>query len=238
MEYLAAIQPRVAEMVLIAALSGLRWGELVALRKPEDVDSRRNKIRIARSLYRRIPKTPKTEWSVGDVDVSPTVRRILQAVHREGYVFSADGQTPIGSSTWIKRQWRKAQVAVGIRRPIPWRDLRHEFVTLLIAAGKHPKYIAKQARHHRQTSAWTATGTCSRRSPSGRSECHRERRSRPHAIEAGHQPCVCGGPGQLDGRLAEQGEPGQTPSAREWGSKGLGVERLEPLAQPFVGVEQ
>lgn len=43
---------------------------------------------------------------------------------------------------------RTAALRAGIRRPIAWRDLRHQFVTLLIAAGKHPKYIKEQARHH------------------------------------------------------------------------------------------
>lgn len=48
---------------------------------------------------------------------------------------------------WIKRQWRNAQVKAGIKSPIRWHDLRHQFVSLLITAGKHPKYIAAQAGH-------------------------------------------------------------------------------------------
>lgn len=140
--------PKVLMAVLFATLTGLRWGEQVALRIEEDVDFRRNRLRISRALYRRVPQTPKTKESVGDVDMCPTVRRILQAVPwAEGYVFSPDGQAPIGDGSWIKRQWRKAQIRAGIRRPISWHDLRHQFVTLLIAAGKHPKYMAKQARH-------------------------------------------------------------------------------------------
>jgi integrase len=48
---------------------------------------------------------------------------------------------------WIKRRWRAAQSSAGIRRPIRWHDLRHQFVSLLIAAGKNPLYIAQQAGH-------------------------------------------------------------------------------------------
>ncbi|MDR7556566.1 MAG: site-specific integrase [Armatimonadota bacterium] len=141
-------QPKVLHAVLFAALTGLRWGEQVALRIEEDVDFRRNRLRISRALYRRTAQTPKTPASVGDVEMCPTVRRLLQAVPwREGYVFSPDGRTPIGDGSWIKRQWRKAQIRAGIRRPISWHDLRHQFVSLLIASGRHPKYIAKQARH-------------------------------------------------------------------------------------------
>lgn len=138
---------RVRRLALVAALAGLRWGELVALRL-EDIDWTRNRIRVTRALYRRVPGAPKTEESIGEVPICPTVRRILKLVAwGRGYVFSPEGETPIGDGSWIKRQWRKAQVAAGILHPISWHDLRHQFVSLLIASAKHPKYIASAARH-------------------------------------------------------------------------------------------
>jgi integrase len=138
---------KIRRLALVAALAGLRWGELVALRV-EDLDWRRNRIRVTRALYRRVPGAPKTEQSEGEVPICPTVRRVLQSVPlTHGYVFSVDGNTPIGDGSWIKRQWRGAQEAAGIADPISWHDLRHLFVSLLIAAGKHPKYIASAARH-------------------------------------------------------------------------------------------
>lgn len=143
----AVTDERIRRLVLVAALAGLRWGELVALRL-EDADWIRNRLRITRALYRRVPGAPKTEQSVGEVPISPTVRRILRLVPwARGYVFSVDGERPIGDGSWIKRQWRAAQKAAGIAHPISWHDLRHEFVSLLIAAGKPPKYIADAARH-------------------------------------------------------------------------------------------
>ncbi|MGH2360644.1 MAG: tyrosine-type recombinase/integrase [bacterium] len=144
---LAELASRPRRIVVFAALTGLRWGELVGLRM-EDVDFRRNRLRITRSLYRRVALTPKEERSERDVDMMPTVRRILEAVPwTEGYVFSEDGKTPIGDGSWIKREWRKAQERAGMRHPVRWHDLRHQFVSLLIAAGKHPKYVAAQAGH-------------------------------------------------------------------------------------------
>jgi hypothetical protein len=65
----------------------------------------------------------------------------------EGLVFSPNGRQAIGEGSWIKRQWRKAQLAAKVRHPIRWHDLRHQYVSLLIAAGKSPKYIAEQAGH-------------------------------------------------------------------------------------------
>lgn len=141
------LDPRVREMILVAALTGLRWGELIALRIPDDVDFRRNKIRITRSLYRRAPQTPKTAQGVREVDMCPTVRHILERVSWiEGLVFSPDGKAAIGDGSWLKRKWRNAQIRAGLA-PITWHDLRHQFVSLLIAAGKHPKYISTQAGH-------------------------------------------------------------------------------------------
>ncbi len=136
------------QMVLVAALTGLRWGEQVALRIEEEVDFRHNKIRITRSFYRRVAQTPKSVQSIRDVDMCPTVRHVMQAVPwKEGLVFSPDGKARIGDGSWLKRQWRHAQIRAGVRRPIGWHDLRHQFVSLLIAAGKSPKYIALQAGH-------------------------------------------------------------------------------------------
>lgn len=34
-----------------------------------------------------------------------------------------------------------------MKRPIRWHDLKHQFVSLLVHAGKNPLYIAEQAAH-------------------------------------------------------------------------------------------
>ena len=44
------LPPKVARMVLTAALAGLRWGELVALRIEDEIDFRRNEIHVTRQL--------------------------------------------------------------------------------------------------------------------------------------------------------------------------------------------
>jgi integrase len=139
---------RVRRMVLFAALTGLRWGELVAVRMEHEVDYPANKLHITRAFYRRATQTPKSEQAVRDVDMSPLVRAILKTVPwTEGLVFSPDGVRRIGEGPWIKRQWYKAQLAARVRHPIRWHDLKHQFVSLLVHAGKNPLYIAEQAAH-------------------------------------------------------------------------------------------
>ncbi len=90
MRAVCELHPPVLQAVLFAALTGLRWGELVALRT-DDVDLTRNRIRITRALYRRVAQIPKTQQSIREVDLCPTAREILKAVSWRGYVFSLDG---------------------------------------------------------------------------------------------------------------------------------------------------
>lgn len=138
---------KVARMAIVAALAGgLRWGELIALRT-EGIDYRRNVIHVTCQLQKRKLRMPKSRAGVRDVDMTPLVRKVLQATDHEGLIFSPDGAQPLNAGRWVKRQWKKAQVAAGIARPIRWQDLRHQCASLLIAAGKDPLYIAKQMGH-------------------------------------------------------------------------------------------
>lgn len=142
------LKPPVLQAVLFATFAGgARWSEQTAVRI-ENADFRRNKLMIFESLYRHVPQKPKTASSVREVNMTPSVRQILKAVPwREGYVFSPDGQRTLGGGSWVHGQWEKAQIAAGVKRPIRWHDLRHQFVSLLWAAGKDPAYISKQAGH-------------------------------------------------------------------------------------------
>lgn len=145
---IANLTSPVLEAVLFAAFAGVRWSEQTAI-CTEDADFRRNKIRVWRSLYRRVAQKPKTASSIREVDMTPAVRQILKAVAwNEGYVLSPDGgRTPLGDGSWLKRQWTKAQVKSGIKLPIRWHDLRHQYVSLMYAAGRDPAWISKQAGH-------------------------------------------------------------------------------------------
>lgn len=78
----------------------------------------------------------------GYVPLGPTYRARLPPRWTD---LLEDGQRPIGNGTWIKRMWRTARLKAGIGQPIPWHGLRHEFVSLLIGTGKHPRYISAQA---------------------------------------------------------------------------------------------
>ncbi|HEV2358841.1 MAG TPA: tyrosine-type recombinase/integrase, partial [bacterium] len=92
---------------------------------------------------------PKTDRSVRDVDMVPTVRRVLETLPSRiagGLVFPrTDGR--IFSRDTMYEAWQRTHRVTGVR-PIRPYDLRHMFASLLIAAGKNPLHIARQMGHY------------------------------------------------------------------------------------------
>jgi integrase len=136
---------------IIAVFSGLRPGEIQAMQWADQnwPDFIANKIHVTVSYEARsrVLGAPKTDRSVRDVDMGPTVRQVLESLRgREGLVFSrADGR--IFSRDTMYDAWRRTLEVAGVRRIRPY-DLRHTFASLLIAAGKNPLYIARQMGHY------------------------------------------------------------------------------------------
>lgn len=92
---------------------------------------------------------PKTDRSVRDVDMVPTVRRVLEVLlgrGSSGIIFPGvhDGVFP--RSPW-RRAWDRTILAAKVRRIRPY-DSRHACASLLIAARKNPLYIARQMGHY------------------------------------------------------------------------------------------
>jgi integrase len=145
------LPPWVMRLVLVATFAGgRRWGELIALRIDEDVDPDRRQLYVTKTLWRRQAGRPKTVKSARATDMTPLVMAIVRACpHTTGLVFSPDGVTPIGDGSYVKRIWRAAQLAVGIRpdRCIPWKGLRNMFVSLNVAAGKPMHWVTAQVGH-------------------------------------------------------------------------------------------
>ena len=136
---------------IVAVFSGLRPGEIQAMRWTEQnwPDFVGNKIHVTMSYEARskVLGAPKTDRSVRDVDMVPTVRQMLESFpRREGLVFPrADGRIFRRDTMYDAGQRTLEQV--GIRRIRPY-DARHTFASLLTAAGKNPLYIARQMGHY------------------------------------------------------------------------------------------
>lgn len=127
-------------LYLTAAMTGLRQGELVALRW-EDVDWRAGRIRVRRNYTRQRFGTPKSRRSSRSVPMSERVSAELRR-HFERSAFQADEDLvfchphtggPLDSSRMRKR-FKVTLSSAGVRQ-VRFHDLRHTFGTLCASAG-------------------------------------------------------------------------------------------------------
>lgn len=128
-------------VVIVAVLTGLRIGEIAALRWKR-VDFFRGAIQVKQTYSEDAGfGTPKTRSSVRDVPMSEPVRAALLAHHDrcrdfDGavLVFTSKAGTPIGPKNLANRVLRPTCVKVGLR-PISWHVLRHTHATWLSESG-------------------------------------------------------------------------------------------------------
>jgi len=148
------IDERYRAMVLAAAYTGLRFGELAALRT-ERFDALRKTLRVEESLAevrgQFLIKPPKSDASRRTVSVPSFVVEELAhhlAMHADdtGLVFSTPAGGPIRRTNFRRRIWLPA-VRASVGDPCTFHDLRHTHAALLIAQGEHPKVIQERLGH-------------------------------------------------------------------------------------------
>jgi integrase len=125
-----------AALYLTAAFTGLRMGELLALRW-RDVDFAGSTVRVRASFYNGNLTTPKSA-KVRAVPLAPDVETALaQLGRRENWVgdddlvFAGEGGDHLDASA-LRRRYKTALATAGLR-PLRFHDLRHTFGTRMIA---------------------------------------------------------------------------------------------------------
>jgi integrase len=123
-------------LYLTAAFTGLRMGELLALRW-RDVDFAGSAVRVRASFYNGNLSTPKS-GKVRAVPLAPDVATALaQLGRRENWVgdddlvFAGEGGDHLDASA-LRRRYKTALAAASLRR-LRFHDLRHTFGTRMIA---------------------------------------------------------------------------------------------------------
>ncbi len=129
---------RDSEAIRVAAYSGLRLGELLALRW-RDVDWSGSALTISRSLSSGVEGTTKS----GHVRRVPMADQAAAASTgsrsarisslADDYVFCNALGRPLDGSA-LRRRYKRARDAAGLR-PLRWHDLRHTVGSLLVAGG-------------------------------------------------------------------------------------------------------
>jgi integrase len=126
-------------LYLTAAMTGLRQGELIALRW-QDIAWDDRRVRVVRNVLRQFD-TPKSRRSARSVPLSSPLARELLAWHEatrwnalDALVFAELAQANVLRRGALVRRYRRALKAAKID-PHRFHDLRHTFGTAMAAAG-------------------------------------------------------------------------------------------------------
>jgi len=143
-------------MVLLAATTGVRRSELLALQW-QDIDFANLLIYIRRSIYAGIVGKCKTQNSNKPLPLADYVARELktwfdntQYGSPEDFVFaspSQKGELPFSPNFVMTTIIRAAATRAEISKRITWHSFRHTYSTLLIANGEDIKVVQELMRH-------------------------------------------------------------------------------------------
>jgi integrase len=143
-QLLAALSEPCRTLVSLAVLTGMRIGELLALRW-KHVDFLRGVIQVRESVYEGKFGSPKTRSSRRDVPMSGPLREALHA-HRarcgstnpEALLFTSRAGTPLNPKNLLRRVLQPVCRELALP-PVSWHSFRHSHATLLSETGESLK---------------------------------------------------------------------------------------------------
>jgi integrase len=133
-QLVAELEEPYKSMVLIATLTGLRRGELFALRWGA-LDFERKMIRVRESVYEGHFSTPKTRSSMRNIAMGEVLAEMFRNLRPKDaaandLVFSSRKDTPLQSENILKRIIHPACERLKLPK-VGWHTLRHTSATLL-----------------------------------------------------------------------------------------------------------
>lgn len=153
---LASAVARQGEVVRFLAYTGLRWGEMAALRV-QDFDMLRRRVNVSRSVTESgglVWSTPKT-WERRSVPfpavLAPELAALMVNKNRDDLVFTDLCGGVLRNSNWRVRVFRPAvkacQAIDGTFPSITPHDLRHTAVSLAFSVGANVKAVQRMVGH-------------------------------------------------------------------------------------------
>ena len=148
---LAEISGRYRLAFLTCILTGLRAGELWALRWP-DIDFQALQIDVRQSLWRGQFQTPKSKSSMRRIDIPEKLAheiekwRLASRPNDQDLVFPNTQGRPACHDNVVKRHFEPALKRAGFRH-VSFHSLRHTNASMRISAGQNIKYIQTQLGH-------------------------------------------------------------------------------------------
>ena len=160
---LADIPPRYQLMVLVAIETGVRWGELAALR-PLEVDLDAGEIHVRRVVLEVSKKITGADsvWTIRDYpkdnehrtirigdQLCRDIRAYLMATGKRGedLLFSTSTGSPISRNVFRTRIWLPAIADSKIKQRVRFHDLRGAHASWLLAGGADLKAVMDRLGH-------------------------------------------------------------------------------------------
>ena len=150
-QIIARAEEPFATVFTLAALTGLRAGELFAL-KVQDLDFEQRTIRVQRSVWYGTFQTPKSKSSVRLVHMPDSLVSRLRArvefanSNPEALLFSTRNGTPFNSNNIVQRKLWPILDSLGIPR-CGMHAFRHTHSTLLVQTGAPVSVAQAQLGH-------------------------------------------------------------------------------------------
>jgi integrase len=152
-EHRRASFPERGLLVRFAGFTGLRAGEMVALRA-EAVDLMRGRVQVlasATEAYGKLQFGPPKNYQRRSVPVPKTlVEELTPCLAGKGardFVFTNSRGGPMRQSNFYARQFKPAVLRLGLPEATRFHDLRHSYAAMLIAEGAHPRAIMERLGH-------------------------------------------------------------------------------------------
>lgn len=155
-EHRRPLYPELSRLVTFAAYSGLRAGEIAALRVGR-LHLLTGAVDVAESVAevpgRGLVYGPTKTYQQRRVPIPRSVCELLAEQVRgrsddpEALVFRAVDGGPLRHGNFYKRHFKPAIVRAGLPESVRFHDLRHTYAALLIAEGAHPRAMMERLGH-------------------------------------------------------------------------------------------
>ncbi|WP_042261449.1 site-specific integrase [Paraburkholderia heleia] len=152
----AALPDQAANMIQFAFWAGLRTSELVAL-DWSDVDWRRGVVVIRRALTQTAKEAEDTKTKSSRREVKLLPPALLALESQKAHTFLAGRevfQDPRNRARWggespVRIVWTRALKLAKVRYRKPYQT-RHTYASMMLSAGEHPMWVARQMGHSNQ----------------------------------------------------------------------------------------
>ena len=140
-------------LIRFAGFTGLRAGEMVALRS-ESIDLLHGRVHVVASateaygkLHFGSPKTNQRRAVPLPKSLVSELTTHLAGTSGKDFVFTSSRGGPLRHHNFSARDFKPAVTRAGLPEATRFHDLRHSYTAMLIAEGAHPRAIMERLGH-------------------------------------------------------------------------------------------